>query len=146
MAELRKPEWLRPVSKRGAARQVQAIMGALSLNTVCREAHCPNIGECFERHTATFLILGRNCTRGCRFCNISKEQAAALDPAEPMRVAQAAVEMGLRHVVVTSVTRDDLPDGGAAHFAATVRAVREALPGPRWSCSSRTFRGMRRRS
>ena len=104
------------------------MLEGLSLNTVCREANCPNIGECFKKRTATFLIMGKNCTRHCRFCNISKEPAVPLDPNEPENVAKAAVNMQLRHVVVTSVTRDDLADGGAQHFAETTKEIRKAMP------------------
>jgi len=100
----------------------------LGLNTVCQSAKCPNRGECFSEGTATFLIMGGVCTRDCRFCAIESRQPEPLDPEEPERVAQAAARMGLKHVVVTSVTRDDLPDGGAAHFSATIGAVRALLP------------------
>ena len=99
------------------------------LHTVCQEAACPNQFECFSSHTATFLIMGDRCTRNCRFCNIEVGVQAPLDPGEPERVAAAAAEMGLRYVVVTSVTRDDLPDGGAAHFAATIAALRHKIDG-----------------
>jgi lipoic acid synthetase len=98
----------------------------LRLHTVCQSAHCPNQGECFARGTATFLILGNTCTRSCGFCAVGQGTPAAPDPAEPRRVAEAAARLGLRHVVVTSVTRDDLPDGGSGHFAATIAAVRAA--------------------
>jgi lipoic acid synthetase len=103
----------------------------MGLHTVCQSARCPNLGECFGRGTATFLILGNRCTRDCRFCAIEHGLPAPPAPDEPRRVAQAAARLGLRHVVVTSVTRDDLPDGGAGQFAATVRAIRELLPGAR---------------
>ncbi len=103
-------------------------MDELHLHTVCRSAKCPNMFECFSKHTATFLILGSACTRNCTFCNIEHGHAPSPDPDEPVRVAQAAQRLGLAHVVVTSVTRDDLPDGGAAHFAATIHAIRAALP------------------
>ena len=124
----RKPEWFRVSYDPKAVAEILEMMDRLSLNTVCTEAHCPNIGECFKKRSATFMILGKNCTRNCRFCIVSKGAQTPPDPQEPQNVAQAAKEMGLRHVVITSVTRDDLPDGGAAHFAATVRAVRQALP------------------
>jgi lipoic acid synthetase len=100
----------------------------LNLHTVCESARCPNIHECFHRGAATFLILGERCTRGCGFCSVPKGNPAPLDPAEPANVARMAAEMRLRYVVVTSVNRDDLPDGGSRHFAATVREVRRALP------------------
>lgn len=98
------------------------------LNTVCEEARCPNLGECFSRGTATFMLMGDRCTRRCGYCSVSTARPLPLDPREPDRVARAAVGMGLRYVVLTSVDRDDLADGGASHFAATVRALRRALP------------------
>jgi lipoic acid synthetase len=98
------------------------------LHTVCQEAKCPNIWECFSNRTATFLILGDRCTRGCRFCAVARHPSAPPDPAEPMRVAEAVREMGVTYVVVTSVTRDDLADGGAAHFAETIREIRLRVP------------------
>jgi lipoic acid synthetase len=100
----------------------------LKLNTVCQEANCPNRGECFNRRTATFLIMGHVCCRNCRFCNIESGRPESLDLEEPERVARAAERLQLRHVVITSVTRDDLPDGGASHFAETVRQIRRRLP------------------
>ncbi len=103
-------------------------MRGLALHTVCEEAHCPNIGECFGSRTATFLILGNRCTRNCRFCAVESGCPQPLDEEEPERVAAAARELGLRFVVITSVTRDDLEDGGAGAFAATIRAVREQNP------------------
>jgi lipoic acid synthetase len=132
----RKPAWLK--QKAPAPRQFRAtgaLLDELELHTVCREARCPNKGECFAAGTATFLILGDVCTRACTFCAVEGEGkpdaargACALDPDEPRRVAEAARRLALRHVVVTSVTRDDLPDGGAAQFAAAIAAVREAEP------------------
>lgn len=100
----------------------------MGLNTVCREARCPNISECFGNKTATFLILGDTCTRNCRFCAVQKGSPRPLDSAEPLRVAEAARRLCLRHVVVTSVTRDDLPDGGSGHFVLTVQALRRVCP------------------
>jgi lipoic acid synthetase len=108
---------------------------------VCQSARCPNLGECFGRKEATFLILGDVCTRDCRFCAIEHGRPKAVDPGEPARVAEAACLLGLRHVVVTSVTRDDLDDGGAAHFAATIAAVRERLPGATVEVLVPDFRG-----
>jgi len=105
------------------------LLDHLGINTVCREADCPNIAECFGHGTATFMILGDSCSRGCRFCAVKKGSPAPLDPGEPERVADAAVRLNLQHVVITSVTRDDLPDGGAMHFAAAVQATRRRLPG-----------------
>ena len=125
----RKPDWIRvkaPVSKGYA--DTRAIVRANGLHTVCEEAGCPNIGECWEKKHATFMIMGDTCTRACAFCNVKTGLPAALDPNEPLRVAEATAKLGLRHVVVTSVDRDDLPDGGAAHFAATIRAIREHCP------------------
>jgi len=105
---------------------VSALLDGLRLNTVCRGAHCPNMCECFERGTATFMILGDTCTRNCGFCAVNKGTPRAIEHDEPERVAEAARRLALKYVVVTSVTRDDLPDGGAAHFAATIAAVRLA--------------------
>ena len=99
------------------------------LNTVCEEAACPNIGECWSQRHATMMIMGDTCTRACSFCNVRTGQPGALDGDEPARVADAVARLGLRHVVVTSVDRDDLEDGGAAHFAAVIRAIRAAAPG-----------------
>jgi len=129
----RKPAWLKV--KAPAPRQYRAtgaLLDELELHTVCREARCPNKGECYSSGTATFLILGDTCTRGCRFCAVETGGAAglcAVDADEPRRVAEAARRLALRHVVITSVTRDDLPDGGAAQFAAAVAAVRNRVPG-----------------
>lgn len=126
MVDRRKPEWLKsrqiPTEEE---RRVRHLMKNLHLNTVCREARCPNRTECFNRGTATFLIMGDTCTRGCRFCNVNKGTPLSLDPAEPGHVAEAVKALGLKYVVITSVTRDDLPDGGAAHFASVIRKVRE---------------------
>ena len=121
----RKPDWIRvkaPVS-RGYA-ETQAIVRANKLHTVCEEAGCPNIGECWEKKHATFMILGDTCTRACAFCNVKTGMPGALDPHEPVNVAEATEKLGLAHVVVTSVDRDDLDDGGADHFAQTIRAIR----------------------
>lgn len=108
---------------------VRALMRDKALATVCEEAACPNISRCWSRGTATFMIAGERCTRGCRFCNVvSAKPLAPPDPDEPARVAEAAASMGLRFVVVTAVARDDMPDGGAAHFVATIAALRERLP------------------
>lgn len=107
---------------------MKQLLSGLKLNTVCEQALCPNLGECFARQTATFLILGKCCTRQCSFCNITKGCPQVPDPEEPQRVALAAKRLDLKHVVITSVTRDDLPDGGAEIFVQTVRAVKQALP------------------
>lgn len=125
----RLPDWFRRPLAAGGGLHTAGVLKRHGVESVCREARCPNRAECFAAGTATFLVLGTACTRACRFCAIAHaERPAPPDPEEPERVAAAAREMGLRHVVVTSVTRDDLPDGGAAHFAATVRALREAIP------------------
>jgi len=107
---------------------VEKILKNLNLNTVCREANCPNYMECFSKKTATFMILGTDCTRDCRFCNVTHAIPVEPDADEPRNVALAVKELGLQYVVVTSVTRDDLPDGGAEHFAKTIRAIREISP------------------
>ena len=125
---VKKPDWLRVRHDGATVERMNRLMSKLSLNTVCREANCPNMGECFKKNTATFMILGSNCTRHCRFCNVTKEGVLAPDPREPQNVAEAAGQLGLSHIVVTSVTRDDLPDGGAVHFAKTIEALRQKLP------------------
>jgi len=123
-----KPEWLnKKISLKDCAAMKQALR-SLCVETVCEQAMCPNIGECFSAKTATFLILGKNCTRNCSFCNIQKAKPLPVDKHEPARVAQAVSQLGLRHVVITSVTRDDLTDGGAGIFAQTIRCIREKLP------------------
>jgi lipoic acid synthetase len=127
---LKKPDWIRvkaPVSK--GYGETAAIVRANGLHTVCEEAGCPNIGECWEKKHATFMIMGDTCTRACAFCNVKTGLSGALDAAEPDRVAQATAKLGLKHVVVTSVDRDDLDDGGATHFAAVIRAIRAQCPG-----------------
>ncbi|MBN1178608.1 MAG: lipoyl synthase [Anaerolineae bacterium] len=126
----RRPEWLKVPLRTGEEyHQVKRLMRAKHLHTVCEEANCPNIGECWRHRTATFLILGDTCTRVCRFCNIRTGRPGPLDPDEPRRVAEAVQAMDLRHAVITSVTRDDLPDGGAAAFAEVVRQIRALQPG-----------------
>ncbi len=128
---LQRPEWLKVrANTTGEYEEVRAMMRRLSLVTVCEEARCPNIHECWARErTATFMLMGDICTRHCGFCAIGKGKPGALDPEEPERVAEASAELALSHAVVTSVNRDDLPDGGASHFAATIRALRRRLPG-----------------
>jgi len=126
---LPKPAWIRaraPVS-RGHA-QTHAIVRANGLHTVCEEAGCPNIGECWEKKHATFMIMGDTCTRACAFCNVRTGMPGPLDPAEPEKVADAVAKLGLTHVVITSVDRDDLADGGAQHFVEVVRAIRRRSP------------------
>ncbi|HEY3835390.1 MAG TPA: lipoyl synthase [Bryobacteraceae bacterium] len=132
-ARPRLPEWARKSRTHfEALHSLKSDLRARNLHTVCESARCPNIHECFHRGAATFMILGNRCTRGCGFCSVPKGNPAkhnmALDPAEPLNVARMAAEMKLRYIVITSVNRDDLDDGGSHHFAATVRAVREALP------------------
>src|ERR1700679_4225226 len=125
----RKPAWIRakaPGSPGYAA--THALVRQHKLTTVCEEARCPNIGECWEKKHATFMIMGDTCTRACAFCNVRTGLPGALDSGEPARVADAVAKLGLSHVVVTSVDRDDLADGGAAHFARTIRAIRAAAP------------------
>jgi lipoic acid synthetase len=110
---------------------VSALLEKRGLHTICRSARCPNIGECWTQKTAAFLILGNTCTRSCAFCAVAKGRPEAPSPAEPDQVAEAAVLLGLTYVVLTSVTRDDLPDGGSSHFAATIAALRRLIPGVR---------------
>jgi lipoyl synthase len=127
-----RPEWMtvRAPSPSGRFQELRGLMREGGLHTVCEEARCPNIGECWGRGTATFQIMGDVCTRACRYCAVtSGRPEAAPEPLEPLRVARAVERMGLHHVVVTSVDRDDLPDRGAGHFASTIRAVRRANPG-----------------
>lgn len=125
----RLPKWMkRPIAAGGTSAGVARMLRDLGLNTVCASAQCPNLPECFSRRTATFMILGGRCTRNCRFCAVPGPPGEPLEAEEPANVAAAAKRLGLKHVVITSVTRDDLADGGAEHFALTVRAVREALP------------------
>ena len=125
----RLPEWLKVSLPRDPAfAKTASVVAGQELHTVCRQARCPNIFECFGKGVATFLILGGICTRGCAFCNVTPGRPGPVDEDEPGRVAQAAAKLSLKHVVVTSVTRDDLPGGGADIFAATIRAVRRELP------------------
>jgi len=129
MKVLRKPPWLKkripPVQE---IQKVKSILNEAELHTVCEEARCPNLGECFSKGTATILILGRICTRNCGFCAVENGAPSPLDESEPEKVAQAVRKMGLQYVVVTSVTRDDLSDSGASHFVKTIRAIRELNP------------------
>ncbi|MFQ5562267.1 MAG: lipoyl synthase [Parvularculaceae bacterium] len=125
----RKPDWIRVKAPLSAGfAETRAIVRAKHLHTVCEEAACPNIGECWEKKHATMMIMGDTCTRACAFCNVKTGLPAPLNAAEPENVAEAVAEMGLSHVVVTSVDRDDLVDGGAAHFAAVVAAIRARAP------------------
>src|SRR5262245_19700975 len=125
----RKPEWIRVKAPTSPEyEQTRALMRRLKLNTVCEEAACPNIGECWKQKHATVMILGSVCTRACAFCNVATGLPDRLDPHEPAHVAEAVGQLGLSHIVVTSVDRDDLEDGGAAHFAETIRRIRDAAP------------------
>jgi lipoic acid synthetase len=125
----RLPQWLRrPIATDQSYPDVSKLLESLNLNTVCASAKCPNRHECWNRGTATVMILGNTCTRNCRFCNVNTGKPDTVDLDEPARVAEAAKRLNLRHVVITSVTRDDLPDGGAQAFANTIRAVKETLP------------------
>lgn len=126
----RHPAWIRARAPAGKAfEEVRSLVESAGLHTVCQSARCPNIGECWRERTATFMILGGVCTRNCRFCAVSHGSAGPVDLDEPRRVADAMARLGLRHAVITSVTRDDLPDGGAAVFAETIRLIHSRLPG-----------------
>src|SRR5690348_7631365 len=126
----RKPAWIRvKAPTHPVYHATRALMRANGLVTVCEEAGCPNIGECWEKKHATFMILGDTCTRACAFCNVKTGLPNALDMNEPEHVGEATAKLGLAHIVVTSVDRDDLADGGAEHFAATIRAIRKHAPG-----------------
>ncbi len=125
----RKPQWLKiKIQDSGSRKNIEEMLKRLSLNTVCGEANCPNLMECFSCGTATFMILGKTCTRNCTFCNVSKDRPEDVDKEEPAHVALAVKELKLKHAVVTSVTRDDLEDGGASHFALTVKAIKNLTP------------------
>lgn len=138
----RKPEWLKkPLPEVRALRKMEAVLRERSLHTVCESALCPNLGECFGRGTATFLIMGDVCTRDCAFCGVAHGRPTALDPVEPEHVADAVARLGLHHVVITSVTRDDLPDGGAGHYVAVMRAVRKRVPGVTLEVLTPDFQG-----
>ncbi|WKY46200.1 lipoyl synthase [Eubacteriaceae bacterium ES2] len=125
----KKPDWLKvKFQSTPEMKDVKNLISDLSLNTICLEANCPNRMECYNRKTATFMILGRNCTRNCTFCNVTKKEPDPVDGDEPRRIGEAVKKLGLRHAVITSVTRDDLPDQGALQFSEVVRAIREASP------------------
>jgi len=139
---VRAPDWIREKRIRlSELHSVKAVMRRNSLHTVCEEARCPNRGECFSRGTATFLLMGDVCTRACGFCDIATGKPRAVDPLEPHRIAGAAREMGLSFVVLTSVDRDDLPDGGASHFAAVIAALRRLDPAPGVEVLTPDFQG-----
>ena len=138
----RHPPWLKVRAPGGPEFAATAgVVRELALHTVCQEARCPNIGECWGHRTATFMLLGDVCTRNCAFCAVSHGRPLAVDPEEPGRVATGVARLGLQHVVVTSVDRDDLPDGGAAHFAATARAIKARLPACRVEVLVPDFKG-----
>lgn len=136
------PIWIRRSWPSGTAfQETKQLLDGLSLHTVCQSAHCPNQSECWQRRTATFMILGSVCTRHCHFCAVQSGAPVPVDLEEPGRVAEAVVRMGLRHAVITSVTRDDLSDGGSGHFARTVLAIKEAAPGVTVETLSPDFSG-----
>lgn len=137
---MRLPEWIRTKSFEGI-HDTKRTLRSYKVSTVCEEARCPNIGECYSRPTATFMILGSRCTRNCGFCSVESSAPEPIDPKEPERVALAAKEMRLKYVVITSVTRDDLPDGGAGHFARAVYAVRKHLLGVKVEVLTPDFQG-----
>ena len=139
---LRKPDWIRAKAPVGpGVQRIKKLLRAAKLTTVCEEAMCPNLGECFNHGTATFMILGDVCTRRCPFCDVAHGRPAAVDPDEPAHLAASVVQMGLRYVVITSVDRDDLRDGGAAHFAACLRAIRTQNPSIKLEILVPDFRG-----
>jgi len=143
MPERRHPDWIKvraPASPEYF--RTRAILAELKLHTVCQEACCPNIGECFSHRTATFMLMGDVCTRNCPYCAVTHGKVRPLDPDEPRRIADAVARLALNHVVVTSVDRDDLPDGGAAHFAATARAIKALLPATRVEMLVPDFKGL----
>ena len=138
----RKPAWFkRPAPGGPRYRELKGLIDSQELHTVCQEAACPNIGECWERGTATFMILGDTCTRRCGFCNVKTGKPNEVDPLEPARVAQSIKRMGLRHAVITSVDRDDLPDYGASAFVGVIRSVRRQAPGCKVEVLTPDFRG-----
>ncbi len=143
MNRSRRPEWLQKKISPAAHGEMNQLLEDLRLHTVCREAHCPNISECYGNNQATFLILGTICTRLCSFCNVSKQVPLPADPEEPQRVAEAIRRLQLRHVVITSPTRDDLPDGGAAFYAETVQEIRAVSPDTTVELLIPDFRGDR---
>jgi len=137
---MRLPEWLK-TERAGGLHETKRLLRSFGLSTVCEEARCPNIGECFSKPTAAFMILGAKCTRNCGFCSVGSAPPEVPDPSEPEKVAAAAREMGLRYVVVTSVTRDDLRDGGAGHFAETIKALTKFMPGSKIEVLTPDFKG-----
>lgn len=138
----RLPEFLkRPIIDTDKTRTVRKILKSNCLNTVCEGARCPNKNECYSNHTATFLIMGSVCTRNCRYCNISCQRPEPLDENEPLHVAQAVKDLGLKYAVITSVTRDDLPDGGANHFAKCISEIRKISPNTKIEILTPDFKG-----
>lgn len=138
----RLPEFLkRPIIDTETTRNVRRVLRNNCLNTVCENARCPNKNECYTKNTATFLIMGNVCTRNCRYCNISCERPEALDPLEPEHVAKAVADLGLKYAVITSVTRDDLPDGGAGHFARCIEEIRKISPTTKIEILTPDFKG-----
>lgn len=138
----RLPEFLkRPIIDTDKTRTVRKILKSNCLNTVCEGARCPNKNECYSNHTATFLIMGSVCTRNCRYCNISCQRPESLDENEPLHVAQAVKDLGLKYAVITSVTRDDLPDGGANHFAKCINEIRKISPNTKIEILTPDFKG-----
>ncbi|MDA8173928.1 MAG: lipoyl synthase [Nitrospiraceae bacterium] len=138
---MRLPDWVKTAYPSGSALEIKKSLRSKGLHTVCEEARCPNMGQCFSRPTATFMILGDRCTRDCGFCSVTPGTPLPPDADEPRRVALAAKEMGLKYVVVTSVTRDDLPDGGAGHFAETIKALKDTIPGVKVEVLTPDFSG-----
>lgn len=136
---MRHPEWIKVKST--GTHATRKVLRQHGVSTVCEEARCPNQGKCFSKNIATFMILGDRCTRNCAFCAVESSKPLPVDPDEPERVAEAALSLGLKFVVITSVTRDDLPDGGAGHFADTVRAVRKKRPSIKIEILTPDFRG-----
>lgn len=124
----KKPDWLKVKFNPEKVESLSLLLKDREVNTVCKEANCPNMGECYSKHTATFMIMGSECTRNCQFCNVSPGMPGDLDPHEPIHIAELVKELGLKHVVITQVTRDDLPDGGALHMANTVRQIKVMNP------------------
>jgi lipoyl synthase len=142
--ERRHPDWIKVRAPSTAEYfRTRALLAELKLHTVCQEACCPNIGECFGHRTATFMLMGDVCTRNCPYCAVTHGRVRPLDPDEPRRIAQAVTRLGLQHVVVTSVDRDDLDDGGAAHFAATATAIKQVSPSTRVEVLVPDFKGSR---
>ncbi|MGH7657982.1 MAG: lipoyl synthase, partial [Gemmatimonadales bacterium] len=145
VASVRKPGWLKVKAPGGPNYvRLKALMRDLGLHTVCEEARCPNIGECWEHKAATFMILGDVCTRNCAYCAVAHGTPAPFDPVEPVRLAEAVSEMGLQHVVITSVDRDDLPNGGAEAFAGCITEIRKRMPGTSVEVLIPDFKGSER--